>query len=279
MTRHHSTERKTVLIGGLSTAYLDVGRGETIVALHGIPTSSALFEPLLPFLTEYRVIAPDLLGQGGTESLTTGALGHAAYAEHLSEFLELVPPPTFHLLVHDLGGVLGLEWASDHSERVKSVVILSTTVTWSWRVSLICAGNLLFGQTLLRYGMQTALKRGMALAPALVENWIQPWSRRRILRGVDHFASAHLRRLRSKLSCLRLPALVIWGEQDDIFPLAHAARIIKALPQARLVTLARCGHWSPLDAPEEVAQHMIEFLRSNAAVSASAHRPSAVTEI
>jgi len=106
--------RRSVVLEGITTCYLDAGSGEPLVALHGIPTSSALFEPLVPFLKGYRLIAPDLLGQGDTDVPGTGPLGYAAYARHLRTFLEAVPPPTFHLLVHDLGGILGLEWACDH---------------------------------------------------------------------------------------------------------------------------------------------------------------------
>src|SRR2546425_1976980 len=50
------------VVGAVRTAYLDIGDGEPIVALHGIPTSSLLFDPLAPHLEGFRLIAPDLLG-------------------------------------------------------------------------------------------------------------------------------------------------------------------------------------------------------------------------
>ena len=99
------------IVDGIQTAYLDVGDGEPLVALHGIPTSSALFAPLLPRLAGYRLIAPDLLGQGRTEVPAHGRLGFAEYLNHLDVFLREVPPSVFHLLVHDFGGVLGMTWA------------------------------------------------------------------------------------------------------------------------------------------------------------------------
>lgn len=52
--------KRHVVIDGVATSFVDVGSGEVIVALHGIPMSSALFAPLLSFLGEYRVITPDL---------------------------------------------------------------------------------------------------------------------------------------------------------------------------------------------------------------------------
>ena len=252
--------RKSIQLDSVATAYLDAGQGETIVALHGIPTSSLLFAPLLPHLSNYRLIAPDLLGQGRTETPTTGHLDYSAYADHLHAFLCAVPPEHFHLLVHDLGGVLGLDWATENTERLKSLIILSTTVTESIRVGkLLYAANLVLGQHLLRWGMQSTLNRPQRLDNALMEEWIRPWSRRRILRGMDHFAGRHLRRIRSKLGRLQVPVLVVWGEQDRIFPLRHASSIIQASPEAKMRTIKQCGHWSPLDAPEEIAQFITEF--------------------
>lgn len=254
--------RERVSIDGVSTAFLDAGRGATIVALHGVPTSSALFEPLLPHLGGYRLLAPDLLGQGGTESPANGPLDYAAYHAHLDAFLATVAPREFCLLVHDLGGVLGLEWAADHPERVRSLIVLSTTVTWSLRVEVLFGANLLFGRPLVRLAMPAALKRPRALAPSLVETWAAPWTRRRALQGLDLFARAHLTRLRAKLARLDLPSLLIWGENDDVFPLSSARAIAGRLSQSTLVTIPRCGHWSTLDAPEEVARHINDFLSS-----------------
>lgn len=121
--------------------------------------------------------------------------------------------------------------------------------------------NLILGPRFLRWGMRFTLRRTQ-LETALLEEWVKPWSRQRILRGTDHFAPHHLQRIRSRVQQLRVPVLIIWGNEDTIFPLAHASRIVQMLPHARLCPLERCGHWSPLDAPEEVAQCILEFYRA-----------------
>ena len=252
--------RKSIQLNGITTAYLDSGQGESIVALHGIPTSSLLFAPLVPFLSNYRLLAPDLLGQGQTEVPPAGSLGYAAYAHHLHAFMDSVPPQHFHLLVHDLGGVLDLDWATENGGRLESLIILSTTITPCFRVgTALYAANLILGQGFLRWGMPLTLKRSRMVDPALLEEWVRPWSRRRLLRGTDHFARHHLQRIRSKLERIQAPVLVIWGEHDNIFPLRHASSILQALPQATMSTIKRCGHWSPLDAPDEVAHFVLEF--------------------
>lgn len=246
-------------IGGVTTAFLDHGIGEPLVALHGIPTSSALFIGLIPYLKGFRVLAPDLLGQGETHTPRAGRVDYSAYQAHLKAFLDEVPPPSFNLLVHDLGGVLGLSWALDNPDRVRCLTILSTTVIPSWRVGLFQAVNLICGRRGLRRALPLTLKGRHSLDPEILRLWAEPWTRRRCLRGMDHFGREHLREIRQRLPGLRKPVLLIWGQEDNIFPVHHARDLERRVPGARLVTIPGCGHWSPLDAPEEVAGQVREF--------------------
>jgi pimeloyl-ACP methyl ester carboxylesterase len=245
-------------IGGLRTAFLDAGTGDTIVALHGIPTSSLLFAPLIPYLKGHRLVAPDLLGQGLTEVPSRGRLDFAAYFAHLYAFLAEAPPASFHLLLHDFGAVLGLTWAMSHPHRVKSLVVLSTTTTVSVRVVALYAANLVGGRRMLRLALPAALERREHRPEAAVlDEWAGPWTRRRLLRGSDHFGRYHLRRLRGRLSVIGSPTLVLWGENDHLFPVARGLDLARRLPTAEFATVPRCGHWSPLDAPEEIAGHVL----------------------
>jgi len=255
--------RVHTVVGGVSTAYLDTGEGEPIVALHGIPTSSLLFDPLVPHLEGYRLVAPDLLGQGGTDIPRHGRLDAAAYQRHLDAFLDQLPLQSFHLLVHDFGGVLGLRWAAEHHARVKSMIVLSTTISPSARVALFYVFNLVFGRTALRRALPWTLARPRELSPHLLDEWTSPWARRRLLRGCDHFGARHLRALRDRLTRLDCPTLIVWGMSDRVFPLRHARLLHELLPHAALATIPHCGHWATIDAPEVVAAEVRRFCGSN----------------
>jgi pimeloyl-ACP methyl ester carboxylesterase len=176
--------------------------------------------------------------------------------------MDTIPPEGVHLLIHDLRGIFGLDWAADHVDRLRSLTILSITISGSYRVGmLLYAANLIGGQRMLRWGMGYTLKPKTKLDEEWMVEWIRPWSRR-LLRGMDHFAGHHLQRIRSKLNRIHMPVSLIWGDQDDIFPLRHASRIKQVLPQARLHVIQSCGHWSHLDAPDEVAQIVEGFVSS-----------------
>jgi pimeloyl-ACP methyl ester carboxylesterase len=256
--------RRFVEAAGVRTAYLDAGSGEPIVAIHGVPTSSELFEPLLPALGAFRVIAPDLLGQGETET-PHGPLGFSQYAAHLAAFLEAAAPPRFDLVLHDLGGPLGLDWAARHPERVRRLVVLSTTVTaaarWAALWAMIDALELVGGAPAVRWAIVRLGKRRGAISPDLAERWARPWTRRRVFRSLDLLAPWRLRDISARLAALRSPALLIWGTRDEVFPPSHARPLLEALPGSELELVRRAGHWSMLDAPEEVGRAVASFLR------------------
>jgi pimeloyl-ACP methyl ester carboxylesterase len=259
--------RQFATVGGVQTAYLDVGAGDAVVAIHGVPTSSALFEPLLPALGGFRLLAPDLLGQGETEA-PPGWLGWDRYAAHLEAFLDAVAPPRFDLVVHDLGGLLGLDWAGRHPERVRRLVVLSTTVSASFRWAALWAATwaleLATGAEGVRRATLAILRRPGAIAPDLAARWARPWTRARVARSFDLLAPWRVGAVRRRLAALRVPALVVWGDRDGVFPPSNAQPIVAALPGAELVIVPGAGHWSMLDAPDEVRAHVAAFLRRDA---------------
>jgi haloalkane dehalogenase len=212
------------------------------------------------------VIAPDLLGQGATE-VPRGRLGYSRYAAHLAAFLDEVPPPRFDLVVHDLGGPLGLGWAVRHPERVRRLVILSTTITakarWAALMAASFAATLAGGPAAVRRVIQLLARRPGAIPPDTAERWGRPWTRTRVLRSLDHVSPAPLVGLAAGMNALRAtPELLVWGERDEVFPPRYAEPFLAALPGAELRLVPRAGHWSMMDAPEVVGGHVAAFLRA-----------------
>jgi pimeloyl-ACP methyl ester carboxylesterase len=66
----------------------------------------------------------------------------------------------------------------------------------------------------------------------------------------------------ARLSGLEIPALVIWGEDDDVVDVANAERLGDVLPMAAVALLPGCGHRVLADAPETVASLVFQWLRS-----------------
>jgi pimeloyl-ACP methyl ester carboxylesterase len=71
----------------------------------------------------------------------------------------------------------------------------------------------------------------------------------------------HNPKLRGRLGRIKVPTLVVWGEQDRLIPIAHARAWAAGIAGARLVTLPNCGHLPIFEATADLVSHAVEFLK------------------
>ena len=119
-------------------AYVETGRGDPIVFLHGNPTSSYLWRNVIPHVEELgRCIAPDLIGMGDSDKLPASGpdryrfVEHRTYLDRLLEVLSVRENVTF--VVHDWGSALGFDWARRHPDAVRGIAYMEAIVrplTW-----------------------------------------------------------------------------------------------------------------------------------------------------
>ena len=126
-------EKKKVDIKGIPMAFVDVGRGDPIVFLHGNPTSSYLWRNIIPHVEGMgRCIAPDLIGMGASGKLPTSGPGSYRFAEHRTYLDALLSTlgvtQNVILVVHDWGSGLGFDWANRNRSAVKGIVYMEAIV-------------------------------------------------------------------------------------------------------------------------------------------------------
>ncbi len=117
-----------VEIDELRTHYLDEGRGEPMLLLHGEPTWSFLYRRMIPALrARFRCIAPDYIGFGRSDKLMkVGSYSFAFHYERLERFADALGLTGLTVVVQDWGGPLGLRYATMHRDRVARLIILNT---------------------------------------------------------------------------------------------------------------------------------------------------------
>jgi len=116
-------------------SYIDTGKGDPIVFLHGNGTFSYLWRNVIPHVERLgRCLAPDLIGMGDSGKNPSGSyrfVDHARYFDAWFEVLGLNKKVT--LVGHDWGGALGFYWAYRHPEEIKGIVYMETFVQpMSW---------------------------------------------------------------------------------------------------------------------------------------------------
>jgi haloalkane dehalogenase len=122
--------RKYLSVLGAEIAYVDVGSGDPIVFLHGVPTPSYLWRHIIPpVLPLGRCLAPDYVGMGYSSAAPDGAyrfFDHQRYIDAWLDALHLTR--NVILVVHDWGSAIGFSWAQRHPDRVKAIVYMESIV-------------------------------------------------------------------------------------------------------------------------------------------------------
>ena len=126
-------ESNFIEINGSNMHYVDVGKGDTILLLHGQPTSSYLWRNIIPHLqTNARCIAPDLIGMGKSDKPDIAYTYHDHY-DYLVKFIEKLELKNITLVIHDWGSGLGFHYAKTHPDNIKGIAFMEAlikTMTW-----------------------------------------------------------------------------------------------------------------------------------------------------
>lgn len=124
---------KFIEVNGSNMHYVDVGEGDTILFLHGQPTSSYLWRNIIPHLqNNARCIAPDLIGMGKSDKPNIAYNYHDHY-DYLIRFIEKLELKNITLVIHDWGSGLGFHYAKTHPDNIKGIAFMEAlikTMTW-----------------------------------------------------------------------------------------------------------------------------------------------------
>jgi pimeloyl-ACP methyl ester carboxylesterase len=124
----YPTYYRTIAIDGLSIFYREAGPkdGPTILLLHGLPSSSRMFEPLFDRLADrYHLVAPDYPGFGHSDWPNPKEFAYTfdRYAEIMARFTEALSIPRYTLYMQDYGGPVGFRMVLTHPERVEGLMV------------------------------------------------------------------------------------------------------------------------------------------------------------
>ncbi|MGW6195318.1 haloalkane dehalogenase [Kribbella sp. NPDC055110] len=107
--------------------YEDSGAGTPIVFLHGNPASSYVWRNITPYVGPGRILAPDLIGMGGSGKPALG-YSFADHARYLDAWFDRLGLDDVILVGHDWGGALAFDWAARHPERVRGLAFFESIV-------------------------------------------------------------------------------------------------------------------------------------------------------
>jgi pimeloyl-ACP methyl ester carboxylesterase len=274
-----------VAVHGHSVAYRRAGEGEVVVLIHGLAGNSRTWKDVMPGLAAtHDVIAPDLLGHGESAK-PMGDYSLGAHASGLRDLLLTLEVSSATIVGHSFGGGVAMQFAYQHPELCDRLVLvgsggLGREVSWLLRlVTLPLAEQtmpLLFPHWIADRGTDVSrflFRRGLR-SPRLGEMWRSYTS----LAGAEN-RKAFVRTIRTVIDpggqtvsaldrlylAAHLPTLIMWGEIDQIIPVAHAHAAHQAIPGSRLELLPGVGHFPHTEAPAKFLEVLTDFLASTPA--------------
>lgn len=274
----NSPTSQFVQVKNLKLHYLSCGnpKNPPLLLVHGWPTSSHLWRNLMPTLGKSNyVIALDLPGFGLSDKPNDIRYSFDFFCSVLDDFLETINIQKLGLVVHDLGGPVGLMWAVRNPHRLNNLTLLNTLVypETSLAVKLFLGATHIPG--LKQYltsarGLKGALFLGVSHKSNLTRETLTPYlkpfkedkARKALLKSAQGLSPKGLARIAQELPKLPVPIRLIYGANDKILPDIETTmkRLQASVPKAKLTRLENCGHFLQEDSPIKVAELISEFI-------------------
>ena len=270
----------SIRVNGAWLYYEEHGSGaETVVFAHGLLWSGRMFDAqVLALRDRYRCITYDLRGQGQSE-VTADGYDMDTLADDAAALIQALGAAPCHFVGLSMGGFIGMRLALRRPNLLRSLVLMETSpypeppesarkyrmmgriARWiSMRLVADRVMKIMFGWTFLEDPFRKEERREWR-ARLLANHRV---GIQRALRGVTDREGVY-----QELDGIRLPTLVVVGDQDVAATPETAERIAARIPGARLVVIPCAGHSSSIEEPEAVNQELLEFLAAHTGAVAS----------
>lgn len=259
--------------------YIDQGQGEVILLLHGIPTSGWLYRKMINIISEkgYRVIAPDMLGFGNSDSPN----GYEVYSEenHAQRILNLMDSlqiKSWIHVMHDAGGLWTWELFKKQPHRITKLVMLNTIIYEQGFVPpMRFKKGLVAKMAMWGYsnGITTNLMVSGLFKSGLTQNNLSKTDLEGYkisflegkTKGMYYFFTKTCENLpdySEVLKNIRIPVAVIWGKTDSFLKWEpQKERVISDLNiSEENIHLLEAKHFIQEEKPKEISQIILDFI-------------------
>jgi pimeloyl-ACP methyl ester carboxylesterase len=256
---------------GIKTNYLEAGKGDPVVLIHGSGpgvTSYANWRLVLPALAEnFRVLAPDMVGFGFSERPANIEYGLQTWADQVVGLMDTLDLPKAHLIGNSFGGAIALRVATQHPDRVGKLVLMgsmgvSFPITegldrvWGYEPSFENMRKVLdvfaYSRDLVNDELAEVRYRG-SIQPGFQESFAAMFPAPR-QRWVEAMCTPDddIRRLPHR-------TLIVHGREDQVIPVQTSLRLMELIDNADLSVFSHCGHWSMIERTEDFNRSVSQF--------------------
>lgn len=242
----------------------ETGSGVPLILVHGLGATGNLWGGVVPSLSrQFRVLCPDLRGSG--RSPAEGEISTMALADDLLQMIDRLGIERAHWVGHSYGSVVLQHLAVKAPSRLISLGLIGPIQSASDAARTALKGRAEKARTegLADIGTATA-QVGTSAETKSHRPEVAAFVREMVMRQEAHAYAATCEAVASSapaaIESITCPTLVITGDEDMTSPPTNAQAIADKIAGARFHVLPRCGHWTPVERPREVADLLLNFL-------------------
>ncbi|MCI0778242.1 MAG: alpha/beta hydrolase [Chloroflexi bacterium] len=276
-------------IDGTAIHYVEAGRGEDVVLIHGWNGSTFSFRYTIPELAQrYRVIAIDLMGYGYSARMRDADYSLTGQSEIVAQAMDRLGVTNAAVIGHSMGGAVATRLALRHPDWVRKLVLVdSVNVTEMRRATRF--GKLLrvvmpLGAPLLLHPYRsrrriflTAVHDPAYLTPEIEEGYFRPMHMKGHLRSMGQQLTSRQDDELLSPGDITQPTLILWGEHDSWLRPELGERLNAEIPDSRLTLVPSAGHLPLEEQPDFCNREILRFLQDDEASDGAALAAEAET--
>lgn len=269
----------TTSVNGHRIAYLDEGHGPPLILIHGYGGSMWQWEYQRPLTERFRVITPDLIGSGLSDKPDIDYSPDDLIGS-IHGLMDSLGLPTATIVGNSMGAGVALGLALSHPDRVDRLVLIDgfpdhvrerlvsplmrravNTQAPAW---LARFGASLFGTRAMEAVLKEIVYDHSLVTPLVLDRSNRNRQREDMitpLLALRDSLPLWEQQFAPRLKEISRPTLILWGEQDRLFPPQVARDLAATIPGARLILIPNAGHIPQWEQPQTVNRHITEFLQ------------------
>lgn len=260
-------------VDGIRTHYLDIGRGDPLILIHGGGAGADCWGNwrgcLDAYSKHFRVLAYDMPGFGRTDkpSPETYEYTQENRNSHLRGFIDALGLDTVRVIGNSMGGATALGLAITSPERVKKLVLMGSAGLNIANPDPSYIKNLQgYDYTLeaMQRIMRAMVGSRHVVDPEIVQYRHEIMQNEDARQAIQHITRNKLTYEREQIASVKTPTLVVGGKEDKVAVLARTYGYLELLENSWGFVVPHVGHWVMIEAPREFAAVTLNFLMDDA---------------
>ncbi len=275
-------EQKTFDYQGIKINYYEAGQGPPLILLHGFGACAYTWRFLGPALAaDHRVFTLDLKGFGLSDKPQDGKYAVRDQAEIVAAFMHARNLQDAVLIGNSMGGAVALmtyfKLREETPARIKGLVLIDSAgypQKMPWFVSMArmpvlgtLGARLLSPRFLTGMALRKCYYNREKITDEAIDTYAYygslPGAREAVQQTALQIIPPDMAAMIAQYQKIRVPTLIIWGEKDEVVPLAGGRNFKRDIPDSELVILPRCGHIPQEEEPPETRRLIQDFLKKH----------------